>query len=179
MPIQKQQPERPTRQPAFKVLARLAPPSIPSKRQESRSTIPTPMRQPCQACGIAKARQLAYHCQMKAIFFETTIFTSKRPEYLAESDYRLLQNFLLDNPKAGDLMPRTGGFRKMRWNDKRRKKGTRGGLRVIYCWLEQPQQFWMFTLYDKDEMENLTPDQERLLKKALADELRKRGIRDE
>lgn len=116
---------------------------------------------------------------MKAIFFETSIFTTKRPEYLTEADYRLLQNFLLNNPKSGDLMPRTGGFRKIRWSDKRRRKGTRGGLRVVYCWLEQPHQFWMFTLYDKDEMENLTPEQEKQLKKALAGELRKRGIHDE
>jgi hypothetical protein len=36
-------------------------------------------------------------------------------------------------------------------------------------------QFWMFAIYDKDELENLTADQEKALKKAIETELRKRG----
>ena len=35
----------------------------------------------------------------------------------------------------GDLMPGTGGFRKVRWEGARRSKGKRGGPRVIYCYL--------------------------------------------
>jgi len=58
-------------------------------------------------------------------------------------------------------MPRTGGFRKLRWADARRGKGKRGGLRVIYYWLLDDGQFWMFAVYDKDELENLTSDQEK------------------
>jgi len=29
--------------------------------------------------------------------------------------------------------------------------GKRGGLRVIYFWREAGQQFWLFTLYDKEK----------------------------
>ncbi len=36
------------------------------------------------------------------------------------------------SPELGDLMPGTGGFRKLRWADARRGKGRRGGLRIIY-----------------------------------------------
>ncbi|SER35675.1 hypothetical protein SAMN03159444_03936 [Pseudomonas sp. NFACC02] len=83
---------------------------------------------------------------------------------------------MLENPVIGDLMPRTGGFRKLRWVDARRGKGKRGGLRVIYYWLAGDGQFWMFSIYDKDELENLTADQERQLKGAIRVELNKRGM---
>ena len=101
---------------------------------------------------------------MKAIFLETTTFTATVGSYLEDDQYRLLQSELLANPNAGDVMPRTGGFRKLRWADERRGKGKRGGLRVIYYWLMGDGQFWMFAIYDKDELENLTADQEKALR---------------
>jgi hypothetical protein len=78
--------------------------------------------------------------------------------------------------ESGTVMQRTGGFRKLRWQDAQRGKGKRGGLRVIYYWLEQHAQIWMFTLYNKDEMENLTSHQEQQLKQAISIELTKRGL---
>jgi len=52
----------------------------------------------------------------------------------------------------------------MRFADARRGKGKRGGLRVIYYWWDSGMQFWLFTLYDKDEMPDLTPLQRKALK---------------
>lgn len=46
--------------------------------------------------------------------------------YLTDDEYRQLQRSMLENPEAGDVMPRTGGFRKLRWSDGRRGKGKRG-----------------------------------------------------
>lgn len=126
---------------------------------------------------LASYRQFAYSLHMKAIFFETTSFTASIGNYLTDDEYRRLQQDLLANPESGDLMPRTGGFRKLRWADNRRKKGKRGGLRVIYYWLSGDGQFWMFAIYDKDELENLTAEQERLLKEAIMIELQKRGAK--
>jgi len=37
------------------------------------------------------------------------------------------------------------------------------------------RQFWMFAIYDKDELDNLSAEQEKALKKAIEIELRKRG----
>lgn len=113
---------------------------------------------------------------MNAVFFETSAFTSLRPGYLNEEQYRALQWTLLENPLMGDVMPRSGGFRKLRWPDERRGKGKRGGLRLIYYWLEGEGQYWMFTIYDKDEVKNLTPEQERLLKQSISLELTRRGM---
>ena len=58
--------------------------------------------------------------------------------------------------------------------DERRGKGRRGGLRVVYYWLMNDGQFWMFAIY-KDELENLTADQEKALKKAIGTDLKARG----
>lgn len=68
-------------------------------------------------------------------------------------------------------MPDTGGLRKLRFADARRGKGKRGGPRVIYCWWDAGLQFWLFTLYDKDEMADLTPQQRKLLKGMIKAEL--------
>lgn len=124
-----------------------------------------------------KCEQLAYTLPMKAVFIETTSFTATVGDYLTDDEYRQLQQDLLKNPEAGDVMPRTGGFRKLRWADGRRGKGKRGGLRVIYYWLLGDGQFWMFAIYDKDELENLTAEQEKLLKQAITAELKKRGAK--
>ncbi|MCU0118549.1 toxin [Pseudomonas sp. B2M1-30] len=112
---------------------------------------------------------------MRTVFFETTLFTANVGRYLTDDEYRELQTHMQNNPLAGDVMPRTGGFRKLRWADVRRGKGRRGGLRVIYYWLMNDGQFWMFAIYDKDELENLTAEQEKALKKAIEKELKIRG----
>lgn len=112
---------------------------------------------------------------MKAIFIETTVFSAQLPNYLSDNGYRKLQQNLLSNPESGVVMPRTGGFRKMRLADPKRGKGRRGGLRIIYYWFSQHKQFWMFTIYNKDEMENLTSEQEKQLKNVIDDELKERS----
>jgi hypothetical protein len=95
-------------------------------------------------------------------------------DYLADDDYRGLQNQLASNPDLGDLMPGSGGFRKLRWGDPRRAKGRRGGLRVIYYYFLADQQIWFMTLYDKDEAVDLTPREMKSLKSAIEAELHAR-----
>lgn len=80
----------------------------------------------------------------------------------------------MKNPELGAVIPGTGGFRKVRWEDPRRGKGKRGGLRVIYYYLMADHQIWFFTLYDKDEATDLTADERKLLKKAIQAELETR-----
>lgn len=50
---------------------------------------------------------------MKTVFFETTSFTATVGDYLTDDEYRQLQTEMQANPEAGDVMPRTGGFRKL------------------------------------------------------------------
>lgn len=62
----------------------------------------------------------------------------------------------------------------MRFGDARRSKGKRGGLRVIYYFWTSGPEFWLFTLYGKDELTDLTPKQRATLKALVKDELRMR-----
>jgi len=48
-------------------------------------------------------------------------------------------------------------------------------LRSACYWLMNDGQFWMFAIYDKDKLENLTSDQEKTLKRAIDAELKVRG----
>ncbi|MEJ2347220.1 MAG: type II toxin-antitoxin system RelE/ParE family toxin [Gammaproteobacteria bacterium] len=108
---------------------------------------------------------------MELVFVEAPPFTRRLADYLTDDAYRDLQKALLENPELGDLMPGTGGFRKLRWPDSRRGKGKRGGLRVIYYYLTDDRQIWLFTLYDKDEAADLSAEEKRLLKEAIRQEL--------
>jgi hypothetical protein len=62
------------------------------------------------------------------------------------------------------LIEGTGGLRKIRHADAKRGKGKRGGLRVIYYYWLGGSQCWFFTVYNKDELSDLTPTQRKFLK---------------
>jgi mRNA-degrading endonuclease RelE of RelBE toxin-antitoxin system len=112
--------------------------------------------------------------RMKAIFVELPAFAKYRSEYLNDKGFRDLQNTLMANPETGDVIEGTGGLRKLRQPDPRREKGKRGGLRVIYYWWDGKRQFWLFTLYDKDEMDDLSAKEKKALKDMLKRELEAR-----
>jgi hypothetical protein len=111
------------------------------------------------------------------LFIEAPAFTRLLPFYLSDDQYRGLQEALRSNPNTGAAMPQTGGFRKMRWPDPRRGKGTRGGLRIIYYHFIDDAQIWFMTLYGKDELKDLTPAQKRTLKAAINAERQARLVR--
>jgi hypothetical protein len=60
-------------------------------------------------------------------FLEAPLFTRLLPEFLTDEAYRELQQYLAREPEAGDIIPGTGGFRKLRWADTRRGKGSAAG----------------------------------------------------
>lgn len=113
---------------------------------------------------------------MKAIFVELPAFERYRERYMDDAGFRAFQNELTKNPIAGDVIPGTGGLRKVRVGDSRRGKGKRGGLRVIYYWWAGGLQFWLFTLYDKDEMDDLLPKERQALAEMLRHEIQARTL---
>ena len=120
--------------------------------------------------------QIAYNSAVKAVFVELPAFARFRADYLDDAAFGMLQQALMKNPDAGDVIEGTGGLRKMRCADARRGKGKRGGLRVIYCWWIAGMQFWLYTLYDKDEMSDLTPKERKVFKEFLKAELESRRV---
>jgi hypothetical protein len=109
-------------------------------------------------------------------FVELPPFERHRESYLGDLEYRELQSELIKNPKAGTVIRETGGLRKLRFDDKRRGKGRRGGLRVIYYYWVEGLQFWLFSIYDKDEANDLTAKEKKDLKLFLDAEIAKRTL---
>jgi hypothetical protein len=109
-------------------------------------------------------------------FFETPAFTRNVHSYLGEEGLRDLQNRLALAPGLGDVIPGTGGFRKLRWAEQRGGKGRRGGLRTIYYFFSSEQQIWLFALYNKNERQDLSPSEKKGLKRAIEAEIRVRRI---
>jgi mRNA-degrading endonuclease RelE of RelBE toxin-antitoxin system len=94
-------------------------------------------------------------------FVETAVFTRIVKSALPDDDYRTLQTVLLLRPEQGALIPGTGGLRKIRWGGKRH--GRRGGYRVRYYWDRNSETFYMLYMYPKNEQEDLTDRQAKLL----------------
>lgn len=66
---------------------------------------------------------------MRAII-RLTEFDRQAKGILSPEDIGQLEEFLAVNPEAGQVIPSSGGIRKLRW--KRPGMGKRGGARVIY-----------------------------------------------
>jgi hypothetical protein len=110
-------------------------------------------------------------------FIEAPPFTRRLADYLNDEEFIRLQTWINRNPEVGDLIPGTGGFRKMRWADARRGRGQRGGLRIIYYYLPSAHQIWLMTLYGKNEISDLTAQQRKALKLAIEEELAARSAK--
>ncbi len=109
-------------------------------------------------------------------FFEAPAFTRHISSYLEDDRYRELQHRLAAKPELGEVIPGTGGFRKLRRADSRRGKGSKGGLRIIYYYFPGDQQIWLMTLYGKDEAADLTAKEKQTLKKTVEAELKARQV---
>ena len=66
------------------------------------------------------------------------------------------------------VIPGSGGLRKIRWASSGR--GKRGGVRIIYYWAVELEQLLMLFVFAKNERDDLTPDQLKILKTIVEDE---------
>jgi len=95
-------------------------------------------------------------------FIESSVFARYVHDYLTEDEYAGLQWYLSSRPEAGDLIPGSGGCRKLRWGAADR--GKRGGVRVIYYGVTDDGQIWMLAIYAKTRRKNLSAHLIRLIK---------------
>jgi hypothetical protein len=103
------------------------------------------------------------------VFLETPVFTRRIKELVNDDQYRQLQLRLLARPDAGDLIPGSGGLRKIRLAMAGR--GKRGGSRVIYYWMTAKSQIYMLLVYAKNEQDDLTAEQLKELRALVKEEL--------
>lgn len=96
------------------------------------------------------------------IFTETPVFTRQITKLLPDAEYRELQQELILNPAAGDVIRHSGGLRKVRWRSV--TKGKRGGLRIIYYWYVSNDEIYMLLAYGKGVKDDLTAKEVKILR---------------
>jgi len=101
-------------------------------------------------------------------FIESPLFERLVYDYLDDDGYAALQACLVVSPEIGDLVPGSGGCRKMRWRVAGR--GKRGGVRVIYYAKLRDGRIWLLTIYGKGAVDNLPAHLLRALKEEFVDE---------
>jgi hypothetical protein len=73
---------------------------------------------------------------------------------MSDGERALLVDYLASNPATGDLIPGTGGVRKLRWRLEGR--GKRGGARVIYFYHDAGIPLFALTAFAKNERADLS-----------------------
>jgi len=101
-------------------------------------------------------------------FIETRLFSRLVQDYLTDDEYRKLQFALMENPEAGNVVPGSGGVRKLRWRATGR--GKRGGYRIIYFVKATPRIIWMLTMYSKNETVNIPAHVLRQIREEIENE---------
>lgn len=92
---------------------------------------------------------------------ETEQFIKESEKLLSESEKSQLFEYLAKNPKKGDLIPGTGGVRKLRFANK--GKGKRSGVRVIYYFYNENNPVFLFDIYGKNQTIDLSNEDKKIL----------------
>ena len=96
---------------------------------------------------------------------ETPGFLREAATALTDGERTEVVFFLATNPEAGDVMPETGGARKLRWRAQGR--GKRGGVRVIYYYHNESLPLFLLNVFAKNEKANLTKAERNEMKSLL------------
>ena len=96
---------------------------------------------------------------------ETLLFQRQWPLYWTEEQLGEFASFIAEHPAAGDVVPGSGGIRKVRWS--RAGSGKSGGVRVIYFTRTAEGEVVLLTLYAKAKTDNLTGATLKEIRRAL------------
>jgi hypothetical protein len=86
-----------------------------------------------------------------------------------------LSDFISANPYFGDVIPGTGGIRKLRW--RARGSGKRGGARVIYYFRDLNMPVFLLAVYAKGEKMNLTMHERELMQRIVESLVREQAAK--
>lgn len=96
---------------------------------------------------------MAYYLLVQTVV-ETPMYLRAANAFYSDAEREEIVQTIAADPEAGDLMPGTGGYRKLRFA--RRGMGKRGGARVIYLYGGEDFPIFLITVYAKSEKGNLS-----------------------
>lgn len=85
--------------------------------------------------------------------YETSVFIKSTYGIWSDNERQEFINWIAINPKSGDVIPGTGGLRKVRWG--KQGIGKRGGVRVVYYNMLSDGEIILLIGYEKSKYDNL------------------------
>lgn len=114
---------------------------------------------------------------MRRIFVTTNHFWYLwRKLGLGDDDIRHLEDELIKNPQAGNVIKDTGGLRKLRWGYG--GMGKRGGLRILYVDVPEYDKLFFISLLKKGEKADLSMSEKKdvsIIIKEIKEDLKKKN----
>lgn len=104
---------------------------------------------------------------MQTVIETPDFISDAKAARLSEQERLAIVTHLANNPEAGDVIPGTGGARKVRFAG--RGKGKRGGFRVITFYSGSDVPIFLLNIFAKGEKINLTPAERHELRAMLSD----------
>jgi hypothetical protein len=112
---------------------------------------------------------LAYKGHMAATLItvaETPLFMRQAERIWSHAEHDEFVDYIAGNPEAGDVVPETGGIRKVRWS--REGAGKRGGVRVVYFFHDLDRPLYLLMIYAKARKEDLSAVEKRTVRQLAA-----------
>jgi hypothetical protein len=103
---------------------------------------------------------MAYYFLVHTVV-ETPTYLRAAKAVFSETEREEIVLTIAADPEAGDLMPGTGGYRKLRIA--RPGMGKRGGARVVYLYGGDDFPVFLITVYAKSEKGNLSKAEQNAL----------------
>jgi hypothetical protein len=103
---------------------------------------------------------------MHAVIRTPTFLTDASAAGLSEDDQQVFVAAISEDPHLGDVMPGTGGCRKLRFPGK--GKGKRGGYRTVHYFAADDVPVLLLALVSKGERSDLSQAEKNELRKQLA-----------
>ena len=100
------------------------------------------------------------------VVVETPTYLRAVEEFWDSDTQNEFKNFIGVNFLLGDIIPDTGGLRKIRW--KSNSKGKRSGARVIYYFYDENHPIYLLFAYSKNVQTDLTEHEKKLLRQFVS-----------
>ena len=84
---------------------------------------------------------------------ETDVFVRYATSVWTDEERAEFVTWIANNPLSGDVIPGSGGLRKVRYS--RQGMGKRGGVRVVYYNVLDDGEIWLLIVYSKAKFDNL------------------------